>query len=955
MIVKGKQKKSGFPFRIFIMLILLCVVGFLKFYSIKDEVTFNGEYYHWDFENIENERFVNGGYELSSAIGQSTEKVLSGKYSCKIDKENRYSPTFVLESPTAGKSYEISIWTINPHPTNASLYVCAPEFDDFNIKTDKIERRNSDFWSLRKLRFKVPNKNTPDKLIIYLHKDDSPNEMFIDDFSIVEINTHNIGIADQTKFKPFELNLIIDKEASDYLEEMRNRSIVQGTIYNDGSKAKGKIIDNGVGKRAEFRLKGDWLDHISGNPSLRVDLGSEVSWNGMQSFSIQEPHTRGFLREWVFFKFLDFADVLHPRYDFFWYNKNGEKPLVFSYEEHFTKNLVEHGERREGPIIKLTEDRIWDITRRIFRLKNGSYPTTDKRDESYWLSEIRTFKEGKLIKNPTLMKNFELAHSLMNQFKYNSKPVKEIFDIDRLAKYMALVDITMAHHAITWHNQRFYYNPVTSLLEPIGFDAYTEEDPWKKAKYIMAKNFYTKRDVPYEPLEQIFYDSTYVESYFYYLNEYSQPSFIVNVLNDIEEDILERETFIRLRYPNYSYNREEILEKAKNIRVALPAFENSLIAFKSHDSGVESLIKLYNAHPFPLYVYSDKNKNDKIVIYPQNENRAVEYIDYRIPSSSKKVYFEMVGIDSLFELKVLPWPSPSKNTPRQRLKTSNLNDFPDLLTLRKGEVIFKKGKHFINEPLIIADKSLLKIFSDTEITFGENGYLLSYSPVYIVGDADSPIKIISDSGESGSVTVLQAEGKSVLKHVEFRNQNTMVIDNWNLTGAVSFYESDVDISHVAFRNNNCEDALNIVRSDFNLSHCLFYGTYGDAFDADFCKGTITKCQYLKSGNDAIDVSGSNIRINDSVIDEVGDKGVSAGENSRVVVNDSKIIKANIGAASKDLSNLTLNNVQISFCKTGVTAFQKKPEFGPAKIFFNNSTITDSERQKMIEKSSLFIM
>jgi len=955
MIVKGKAENSGIFIWFLLIILVLSIALLLKFYKSNSPVSFTGESYFWDFETIKNDCFADEDYLLSTANGQNDEIALSGRYSCKLDKENRYSPTFVMQNPIPGKSYMVSVWTKKIHPVDINLYVCSTNFEEFNLSTNEIVRRNSDFWELMRLQFKVPEKNTPKALKFYLYKDESDNPIYLDDFKIVELEPNNTGLAENHVFMPKIFNLTIDKEGKTYLEKMRGRSIAQGTIFNDGSKAKGKIDYNGAEIKVQYRLKGDWLDHISGNPSLRVDINSDSSWEGMQSLSIQEPHTRGFLREWVFFKFLDYADVLHPRYDFIWYQKNSDKPIVFSYEEHFTKNLVENSERREGPIVKLTEDRIWDITKRYFKQRNGSYPTIDKKDESYWLSEIRSFKEGKLTKNLTLMKNFELAHTLMNQFKYNLKPVDEIFDLHRLAKYMALVDITMAHHATTWHNQRFYYNPVTSLLEPIGFDAFTSGDPMHVGGSIMSKYFYKKRDVPYEPLEQLFYDSTYVDIYFKYLNKYSKPSFITNILNDIEEDILERERFLQLRYKDYNYDRREILKKAKSIRIALPGFSNSLRAYRQKNVKGKSQVKLFNAHDFPLYVYSDKNRSNKKIIYPQNKNYQVEYFDYHVPESIKHLYFEVVGIDSLIKVEILPWSIPQESTPRQELIVSDLNEFSEMLEVRNQDVLFKKGKHNINEPLVIGKNKNLKIFSNTEITFTNGAFLLSYSPVFVIGDKNAPVKIKCDDGKAGSFTVIQAGGKSVLKHVEFSNQNTLIVDNWNLTGGVSFYESDVDVTHVAFRNNNCEDALNIIRSEFKMDKCLFYGTYGDAFDADFCKGSIIDCQYLKSGNDAIDVSGTNISVFRTTIDEAGDKGISAGENSQVKVYDSKILNANIGAASKDLSTLELNNVDISFCKTGVTAFQKKPEFGPATIINNNLVISETERQKMIEESSQFII
>ena len=50
-------------------------------------------------------------------------------------------------------------------------------------------------------------------------------------------------------------------------------------------------------------------------------------------------------------------------------------------------------------------------------------------------------------------------------------PISKVFDTKLLAKYWALCDLFSAHHGcMEKHNLRFYYNPITSLLEPIHYD-----------------------------------------------------------------------------------------------------------------------------------------------------------------------------------------------------------------------------------------------------------------------------------------------------------------------------------------------------------------------------------------------------------------------------------------------------------------------------------------------------
>ena len=51
----------------------------------------------------------------------------------------------------------------------------------------------------------------------------------------------------------------------------------------------------------------------------------------------------------------------------------------------------------------------------------------------------------------------------------------------------------------------------------------------------------------------------------------------------------------------------------------------------------------------------------------------------------------------------------------------------------------------------------------------------------------------------------------------------------NLTGAMTFCESDVGLNKV-FSNNKSEDSLNIIRSKFQLNNSKFSNTFSDAID-----------------------------------------------------------------------------------------------------------------------------
>ena len=58
---------------------------------------------------------------------------------------------------------------------------------------------------------------------------------------------------------------------------------------------------------------------------------------------------------------------------------------------------------------------------------------------------------------------------MLKDFLENRKTAKQVFDIDKIAKYYALIEISHATHAQQLTNIRFYLDPINGLLEPIGF------------------------------------------------------------------------------------------------------------------------------------------------------------------------------------------------------------------------------------------------------------------------------------------------------------------------------------------------------------------------------------------------------------------------------------------------------------------------------------------------------
>ncbi len=257
----------------------------------------------------------------------------------------------------------------------------------------------------------------------------------------------------------------IDIKHTNYLKLGFDRdiSLKQGVhLSNSDFEVPANIRYNKKNYKAKIRLKGDWLDHIIGEKwSFKINISGDNTLFGMEEFSIQHPYTRNYIYEWIWHKALKKEDVLALRFDFIDVSVNGKHKGIYALEEHFEKRLLEHNNRREGPILKFNEDLLWKDRARAY---------VGEPESAFFSSNVEAFGVNKIMTDPTLKKEFLNAFNLLTLYRENKIEVSKVFDIQRLAKLYAISDLFGANHAAIYHNYRFYYNPITSLLEPIAFD-----------------------------------------------------------------------------------------------------------------------------------------------------------------------------------------------------------------------------------------------------------------------------------------------------------------------------------------------------------------------------------------------------------------------------------------------------------------------------------------------------
>ena len=102
-------------------------------------------------------------------------------------------------------------------------------------------------------------------------------------------------------------------------------------------------------------------------------------------------------------------------------------------------------------------------------------------------------------------------------------------------------------------------------------------------------------------------------------------------------------------------------------------------------------------------------------------------------------------------------------------------------------------------------------------------------------------------------------------------------------------------------------------------------------------------KFKNISGDAVDSSGSRIEITDIEVNNVRDKAVSVGESSTLTIKESSFSNVGVGIASKDGSVVHVDEVEIKDFKLFQSmTYIKKSFYGPSKLYFNQSELSEDE-------------
>lgn len=780
------------------------------------------------------------------------------------------------------------------------------------------------------------------------------------------------------------------------IQEKRDQALDTGILITDDEDFVPAALHLSGGEiiQIKLRLKGDWTDHLESDKwSFRIHIQDEAAIFGMQRFSLQAPETRTFIYEWAYHQHLIREGVLTTRYHFVNVILNGEHKGIYALEESFSPELFEAQGRREGILFKFNEGVIWENTAEFYQGDFDEFSAAEQIgffiDQSSLSSlEISPFRENRILANEILLTEYQTARDQLYSFIQGSLSAEEALDTELWGKFFAISDLWAAGHATASRNLRFYYNPITGLIEPVSFDGLAMSEPLQAA--------YPFTDFPFEQ----FFDHPEVQkSYIQTLERITKDSYLADLRDELEEDV---DVFYRLLQKEYRHKglTPTLSLPWENLEFRAAVFSKNLNpvqivrgGYQFVQSGEQDFLEidLINLLRVPVQIYSvafdgvtypadsewcsnglclnDESGISSSIVLKAGETNRFEPISLLIPipplynpeppQQFVDLEIKIYGGENTFSTSIATtkFPQELSSTPRPQVNLEEALSFhPYLSQVNESLLMVRQGDWEVGGDLVIPKGFDLVVPSGTTLRFEEGSILLVYGGFSLQGEEEAPITLTSQGDNWGGIVIMDAESSSTWQNAIVENTLGVERDGWVLTGGITFYRSPVDLEEVIIRNSLAEDALNVVHADYAMEEVLIINTASDGFDADFTSGVIIDCNFKEIAGDGVDVSNSDLEIKNTHFENISDKAISVGEQSAVEVRNVQIFDVGIGIASKDLSKVNVFNSTITRASTaGLAAYIKKPQFGPGSISAENVLVNETEKITMSQTESSIIL
>ena len=357
----------------------------------------------------------------------------------------------------------------------------------------------------------------------YLHRSGELKKIYYNVLEIpqvVKINSYEIFGLNQFKTLQIDLDFKNKKKLDGIIEDLGEYA-----VYSNDDWVDAILTYDDKQHFIKLRPTGTHNDHrlAFNKQSFRIEIKKDDYVEGLRKFSLTELERRSFYSEWIFQKMLEDEGLISHKMRVVNLKLNGSVHGIMLFQEQYDKILLERNNLTESVIIGIDKDNYFS---EINDNKINSYfPYSIKKD--YFKNSDLKITSNKTINEDNRLSSLKkIALKKLESFRQNKIDASEVFDVEKIAKVFALRSL-LASAEIDWRDIKFYLNPYTNKLEPIG----KEISSLLGTEQFMQNYFVWERIIDREFdkddfLKNLFSDRKIYEAYLVELNRVSKKNYI---------------------------------------------------------------------------------------------------------------------------------------------------------------------------------------------------------------------------------------------------------------------------------------------------------------------------------------------------------------------------------------------------------------------------------------------
>ncbi|MBI3134255.1 MAG: CotH kinase family protein [Bacteroidetes bacterium] len=631
----------------------------------------------------------------------------------------------------------------------------------------------------------------------------------------ISVYRANKSLADQAE--PQDMQLLLSDSDYDFLKKRRDVALERGIQINDGEDnyVPCKIVQGDDTVKGEMRLKGHMTDHLEGEKwSFRIKTNKKPVF-GMTRFSLQAPGTRNYAYEWVYHQLLKKEGIIHLNYDFIRLKLNEKDLGIYAIEEHFGQHVLAHNDRPAGAILRWNPNLYWEW--RIDELQ-GTY--LDEQYSAYSSAFVEPYEKGTVEKDSLLIQTYQKGAALLEAFRRGEKKTSEVFDVQKMARFHAIIDLVGGHHSLDWSDVKFFYNSETGFVEPVGYESFSV----RKTESIAGQRIPDTYDkVQFNYHNQLFSDPVFFAAYIRELERISDEVYLDNFIAEIQPELNKKLGILAHEFPYRKFTFDPYFENIELIRhnLELPKPFHAFLE-ETNDSMVQ--ISVTPVSDFPIEILSmtvdgkDEFALDSLIVLPAKaRNTYAHYFRISVQHDAAKLKnirlkARIPGSSYVFEVEVSDLPSYNQSSSGYQYNQADQGKSA-LVKLNDSVSFFNSKNVTIDGVYVLTDTNhTLRFFPGQQIEFLEGGKLITCGKIEMIGGSEEgeeihvtchPDNTINEAGKEMPEEFIFLDGGKLECHqVTFQKASKMIRANeadMYFTNC-AFADTDHDFIHAGFSN-----------------------------------------------------------------------------------------------------------------------------------------------------------